>query len=370
MLLHAGALAPYEGEVVTPIFQSATFATDPADPARYIRLNNTPNQQVLCARLAAVMGAEAALVTASGMAAVTTTMLACLRAGDHVVAQACLYGGSHTFLRRIAPRLGVETTFVPDGDWAAATRPNTRLLYVETLSNPLLQVTDVEAAAAFAKANGLLSVVDNTFASPVNLRALRLGFDLVLHSATKYLNGHSDIVAGVVAGRASLVGTVAELLGVLGGSLDPHACFLLERGLKTLGLRMARHNENAQALAELLAAHPAVARVHYPGLPDHPGHAVARRLLSGYGGVLSFELRDPDPGRADAVVTRLELARPAPSLGGVETLVTRPATTSHQGLSSADRARIGVTDPLLRVSVGIEGIDDLTADFRRALDAP
>ncbi len=195
LVLHAGALAPYEGEVVTPIFQSATFATDPRDPPRYSRLNNTPNQQLLSTRLAATMEAEAALVTTSGMAAITTTLLSCLEAGDHVVAQDCLYGGALAFLRQLAPRMGIETTFVSDGDWAGATRANTKLLYVETLSNPLLQVTDLEAAAGFARSRGLLAVVDNTFASPVNLRPLRFGFDLELHSATKYLNGHSDIVA-------------------------------------------------------------------------------------------------------------------------------------------------------------------------------
>ena len=369
LLLHAGADNAYEGEVVTPIFQSATYATDPRDPPRYIRLNNAPNQQVLGARLAAATGGEAALVTASGMAAITTTLLALLRAGDHVVAQDCLYGGSHAFLRKVAPELGVEVTFVADGDWAAAMRPTTRVLYVETLTNPLLTVTDLEAALACARAGNIVSVVDNTFASPVNLRPLALGFDLELHSATKYLNGHTDIVAGAVAGRADLVTRVRERLDVLGGCLDPHACFLLERGLKTLGLRVGRQNENGLALARLLAAHPAVARVCYPGLETHPGHALARRLLDGYGGVLSFELVDPDPAAADALVGRLQLARPAPSLGGVETLITRPVTTSHASVAAADLARIGLSPHLLRVSVGVEATTDLLADFRQALAA-
>lgn len=373
LVLHAGAPAePYDGAVVTPIFQSATFVYDGAadyHDVRYIRLNNTPNHRVLHARIAAICGAEAALVTASGMAAISTTLLAVLRAGDHLIAQDCLYGGTRGFLEHDAAALGIETTFVPGDDlaaWTAARRQNTRAVYVESISNPLVQVPDLVGVAGFAREHGLTAVIDNTFTSPANFQPLARGYDLELHSATKYLSGHSDIVAGAVAGRSELVRAVARKLDHFGGCLDPHACFLLERGLKTLTLRVAQQNANTQALAELLAGHRSVARVLYPGLPTHPDHARARELFDGCGGVLSFEI-DGDAAAADRLMRALTLAHVAPSLGGVETLVTRPATTSHAGMSPSARASAGITDTLIRVAVGIEATVDLLDDFAAAL---
>ncbi len=364
-LLHAGRWPASAGEVVTPIFQSATFATDPSEPPRYIRLNNTPNHQVLAQRLAAVTGAERAVVAASGMAAITTSLLALLKAGDHLIAQDCLYGGVTAFLRGLAPQHGIEVDFVPPDDpaaWAEALRPKTRAIYVETLSNPLVRPADLPAVVDFARRHGLTSIVDNTFASPVNLRPVELGFDLELHSATKYLNGHSDIVAGLIAGRAELVERIEGALGVLGGSLDPNSAFLLERGLKTLCLRVTQQNENAQAIAELLAEHPAVRRVHYPSLlASPPSH------LAGYGGVLAFEPHG-GVGRADEIIRRLRLFYPAPSLGGVESLVTRPVATSHRKVSAEDRAAAGICEELIRLSVGIETQADLLEDLKGALD--
>lgn len=373
-LIHAGEPDPLiHGAVSIPIFQSSTFqyaGQGSYHDLRYIRLNNTPNHAALHEKLAALEAGEAAVVTASGMAVISTTLLALLESGDHLLAQDCLYGGTHDLLSTDLPGLGI--TFDPiDGNrpetWAQALRPRTRVLYMETITNPLLQVAELEAAAAFAKEHGLVSVIDNTFASPVNFRPLEWGFDLSLHSCTKYLNGHSDIVAGAVIGRADLVERITHKLNHLGGSLDPHACYLLHRGLKTLAVRVEHQNRTAMTLAEHLAAHPAVRDVHYPGLPDHPGHDRARRLFDGFGGMLSFEL-EGGVDRADAFIGHTTLPISAPSLGGVESLITRPATTSHAGVSPEDLRRMGISETLVRFSVGLEHPDDLIEDLDQALE--
>jgi len=373
-LIHAGQPKPRPaGAVVAPIYQSATFeyrGERDYSQLRYLRLNNTPNHQALHAVLAAISGAEAALVTASGMAAITTTLLGLLGAGDHLLAQDCLYGGTLSFLNEEAAALGIEVDYIQGNDpssWARHLRPTTRLLYVETMTNPLLEVPELEAVVGFARRRNLLSVIDNTFASPVNFRPLALGFDLEIHSATKYLNGHSDLVAGCVMGGGPLITQLTRRLNLLGATLDPHACFLLERGLKTLALRMRQHDENALALARFLEGRPEVARVNYPGLESHPQHQRAQRLFSGCGGVLSFELREGITA-ADRLIGALELPVSAPSLGGVETLITRPALTSHAGLTPQRRAALGIAEGLVRVAVGIEAAQDLCADFAQALD--
>lgn len=374
LLVHAGEPQPrIEGAVGMPIFASANFLSageERYDDLKYIRLNNTPNHRALAEKLAQAEGGEAAMVASSGMAAITTALLSCLSAGDHMLAQDCLYGGTYSFLQEDIPRFGVAVSTVsassPDS-WEAELRPNTKLFYVEAMSNPLLEVADLEAVVAFCREHGLLAVIDSTFATPYNFRPLQLGFDLCLHSATKYLNGHSDIVAGVVVGSREKVERFTHVLNHLGGSLDPHACVLLHRGLKTLGLRMERHNTNGQALAEFLDSHPKVLRVYYPGLVSHPGHERARRLFRGFSGVLSFEL-DGGVSAADALLTRLKLPLNAVSLGGVESLITRPAATSHAGMTAEQRTEAGISDGLLRVALGIEDSQDLIADFQQALD--
>jgi len=373
-LVHAGELEERpEGAVVLPVFQSATFASgeeESYDDIRYIRLNNTPNHRVLHAKLAAIAGGEAAVVTGSGMAAITTALMAVLRAGDHFLAQDCLYGGTHAWLTQDVPAIGVEFDSIAGNDpesWKEKLRPGTKLIYVETMTNPLLEVADLEAVAAFAREHGLVSAIDNTFASPVNFRPLEVGFDLEIHSATKYLNGHSDIVAGCVIGGRERIREVVHKLNHLGGTLDPHACFLLHRGLRTLALRVGQQNENGQRLAEFLDGHGKVKQVNYPGLESHPQHERAGRLFAGCGGVLSFEL-EGDVAAADRVIDALELAVSAPSLGGVESLVTRPANTSHRTMSAAERAAVGIADTLIRVAVGIEAPEDLCADFAQALE--
>ena len=286
------------------------------------------------------------------------------------LAQDPLYGGTHYFLRQDLPRFGVDVDFIDaddPGSWKSKLRPATKAIYVESMTNPLLQVGDLSAVVTFAREHRLVSLIDNTFPSPVNFRPAEHGFDLSLHSCTKYLNGHSDIVAGAVIGTEELVHNVRRKLNHLGGSLDPHACFLLYRGMKTLALRVRQQGDNALQLARVLEEHAAVDRVNYPGLVSHPRHARARELFDGFSGMLSFEMQ----GGTEAAVSfmhALTIPLLAPSLGGVETLVTRPATTSHLGMEPAERTRLGISDGLIRVSVGIEAVEDLVGDFRQALD--
>jgi len=377
-VVHAGAPRPnIAGAVVTPIFQSANYlmADEGAyDEVRYIRLGNSPNHLSLQARLAVAESGEAALVTASGMAAISTTMLAFAGSGDHILAQRTLYGGTQSFLDQDAPRFGISHTTVdtrtgvghggPES-WEAALRPETKLFMVESISNPLIEVGDLEAVVAFARAHGLTTVIDNTFASPVNFRPLEIGIDLVVHSATKYLNGHSDIVAGAVIGSTAHVDRVRHLLLHLGGSIDPNTAFLFERGLKTLAVRVERQNRNAMAIAEHLAGRDDIESVNYPGLPGDPGHPIAKRLFSGFGGMLSFYAGDD--ARAERFLTSIRIPLHAASLGGVESLVVRPARSSHLGLEPEQRQRLGITDDLIRVSVGIEDTGELIADFDQAL---
>ena len=375
-LIHGG-LHRVAGAVVQPVFQTATYEAEETasyDDIRYLRLSNSPNHRDLAARLAAITGGEAAVVAGSGMAAITTTLLTLLesapgRERPHLLAQDCLYGGTLSFLAEDAPTLGIDVDFVNGDDdhqeWASRSRPGTRAFLVESLTNPLLEVADLEAVTAFCRERGIVSVIDNTFASPVNYRPLEAGFDVELHSATKYLNGHSDIVAGAVISTQERIRRVTHKMNHLGGVLDPHACFLLQRGLKTLALRVEQQNHNALFLAQRLAEHSSVAAVHYPGLAGHPGHERARRWFAGCGGVLSFDLGGPEAARR--LIDRLELAVEAPSLGGVETLVSRPAVSSHAGQSPERRRALGIGDGLVRVAVGIEAAEDLWADFEAAL---
>jgi cystathionine beta-lyase/cystathionine gamma-synthase len=372
-LIHSGEpQSRIEGAVTMPIFQSSTFETGDAKSyhdLRYIRLNNTPNHVVLHRKLAALENAEAALVTGSGMAAISSTLLTTLGAGGHLLAQNCLYGGTYDLLTQDFPSLGYQVDFI-DADepasWRELLRSNTRAIYIESISNPLLQVPDLEAVVDFAKRHGILSIIDNTFASPVNFRPAELGFDLSIHSATKYLNGHTDIVAGAVIGRRELVERITRKLNHLGAPLDPHACFLLSRGMKTLAVRMRYQNESALKIARFLEQHSAVAKVNYPGLESHPNHLRACELFDGFGGMLSFELAGGLEA-AENFMHRMSIAISAPSLGGIETLVTRPAATSHAGMSREDRAAAGITDGLIRLSVGLETTDDLIEDFEDAL---
>jgi cystathionine beta-lyase/cystathionine gamma-synthase len=374
-LIHAGEPEPLiGGAVAMPIFQSATFAyrgEQSYHDLRYIRLSNTPNHEVLHRKLAALENAEAALVAGSGMAAISATLLALLGTGDHLMAQDCLYGGTHDLLTADLPALAISTDFIDPNEpasWREQLTTRTRAIYVETVSNPLMGVADLRAVVEFAAAHGLVSIIDNTFASPVNFRPAEAGFDLSLHSCTKYLNGHSDIVAGAVIGRASLVQKVAHKLNHLGGVLDPHACFLLHRGMKTLAVRVRYQNESALKIARFLESHPKVRQVNYPGLESSPDHLRACDLLDGFGGMLSFEL-EGGVTAADRFIDHVTLPISAPSLGGVESLITRPATTSHSGMTLEERSRAGIAEGLIRFSVGLEATEDLVEDFTRSLAA-
>ena len=372
-LIHSGEPDPrIQGAISMPIFQTAMFeyAGEKGYHAiRYIRLNNTPNHLALHQKLAALENAEAALVTASGMAAISTTLLAVLSSGDHLLAQDCLYGGTHDFVTEDFASFGIGYDFIDGEDpalWKKQLRPNTRAVYVETITNPLLKVADLKAVVEFAREHGLISIIDNTFASPVNFRPAEWGFDLSLHSCTKYLNGHSDIVAGAVIGRSALIEKITHKLNHLGGSLDPHAAYLLHRGMKTLAVRMKFQSESAMRIAQFLEGHPAIEKVNYPGLPNHPAYQRAREFLNGFSAMLSFEVRGGVEA-AERFMQKTELPIVAPSLGGVETLLTRPATTSHSGMFPQDRLKAGITDSLVRMSVGLEAAEDLIEDLERAL---
>ncbi len=372
-LIHSGEPDPLIcGAVSLPVFQSSTFESVGGTgyyDLKYIRLNNTPNHTTLHQKLAACENGEAALVTASGMAAISTTLLTVLSSGDHLLAQDCLYGGTHDFITNDLPALGISFDFVDGNDpesWKSKCRTNTRAIFVETMTNPLLQIADLKAVVGFAKESGLISMIDNTFASPVNFRPPEWGFDLSIHSCTKYLNGHSDIVAGGIIGRSDLIDRIAHKLARFGASLDPHACFLLYRGMKTLAVRVRHQNESALNIAEFLQSHPSIKIVHYPGLKTHPGHGRAAELFDGFGGMMSFEIRGGLEA-AERFLHRITLPISAPSLGGVEALITRPAATSHAGMAPAERQAIGISDSLIRLSVGLESTEDMITDFEQAL---
>jgi cystathionine beta-lyase/cystathionine gamma-synthase len=370
--IHAGRIDPrLEGAITTPIFQSSTYEYHGEDyhNVGYLRLSNSPNHIVLGKRIAALEASEAALATGSGMAAISATLLAILSTGDHMLVQDCLYGGTTSLLTHEFPRLGISHTPMDPQDptsWPALLQPTTRVVYVESLTNPLIQLADLEAVVAFAREHGLVSIIDNTFASPINLRPAELGFDLIMESATKYLNGHTDICAGVVAGSEEKVFKIKVTLDHLGGVLDSHACFLLERGLKTLPIRVREQNASAHRIAEFLEGHPGVRRVNYPGLASHAQHHRAARLLDGFGGMLSFELQG-GVDEAEAFLGKLTLPAHAASLGGTESLIIRPAAATHGGVAPEERARSGITDSLIRFSVGLEDVEDLLEDLEGAL---
>lgn len=372
-LIHAGEPSPrIKGAISIPIFQTAMYeyaGDQDYNDIQYIRMNNTPNHLALHTKLAALENAEAALVTASGMAAISTTLLSILSAGDHLLCLNCMYGGTMDFITRDFSAFDLTYDLIngnnPDS-WNKKIRPNTRAIYVETITNPLMQVIELEAVAEFAHTHGLVSVIDNTFATPVNFCPTENGYDLSLHSCTKYLNGHSDIVGGAVIGKQDLIKKITHKLNHLGGSMDPHTCFLLHRGIKTLALRINQQNESAQNIAQFLEQHPAVDKVNYPGLKSHSGHELAARLFNGSGGMLSFELTGGIKA-AERFFDQVKLAIVAPSLGGIETLVTRPAKTSHAGMSEEERQQAGISDSLIRVSVGIESTEDILDDFNQAL---
>lgn len=380
--VHGGEAHSKLGDAVTePIVQTATYTfANTAELVAYFegrvereeygRYGN-PTQRVAERKLADLEGAEDGLLFSSGMAAITTTLFAMLSKGAHVVVTDDAYRRTRQFLLHTLKRYGVDVTVVPAGDYERmeeAIRPTTRVLFSESPTNPYNRILDLERVAEIARRHRVKSVIDSTFATPVNQRPIDYGIDLVIHSATKYLGGHNDLMAGAVLGSAPLVSGIRDLQGVTGAVPDPFAAYLLIRGIKTLALRVTRQNENAARLAAFLAAHPKVDRVHHASLESHPEHAIARRQMRGFGGVVSFEIRG-DLAAGSRLVDACRIPRIAPSLGGVESLIEQPALMSFFELSTEERLQVGIKDSLIRYSVGIEDADDLMADLRQALDA-
>ena len=374
----ASDLEKKNGPVAPEIYQTSTFEV--TDNEEQIRVTNTDryytrwgNPTITLAEqtLAALEGTEAALVFASGMGAITTTILALLKTGDHIVAQRDVYGGVAKFFAEWLPKLGIETTLVDTTEYEQhqrAIRPNTRLLYLESPTNPSLRIVDMKMTAALAKQRGLISMIDSTFGTPINQHPAEYGIDLVMHSGTKYLSGHADLTCGVVCGRRELIDEIGGTRKTLGNCMDPHAAWLLIRGLKTLAVRVARQNENALRVAQFLEQHAKVRCVHYPFLKSHAQHAIAREQMSGGSGMVTFEVEGSGED-ARRVSEAMRLFTLATSLGGVESLVSIPVLTSHAMISAELRNKMGVNEQMVRLSVGIESVEDLIEDLERALVA-
>ena len=365
--VHAGAVAqPAALGVNTPVVTSSAFDYR-ADHVRYPRYHNTLNHDVVAARVAALESAEAGLITASGMGAISAVFLGLMRPGDHAILLDGIYGGTIDLVSGLLEPLGMRFSTwdgVPDS-LPGLIEDRTRLVHVESPTNPLMDVVDLRAVAQVARASGLISVVDNTFATPLLQRPVEIGFDLVVHSGTKYLAGHSDLLCGAIVGRAELIARLRPTVIRLGSSLNGRELSLLERSIATLAVRVERQSANAGVLARLLQSHGSVEAVHYPGLADHPDHAVAARQMSDFGAMLSFRLADSiDP---DRFLDDLKLVRPAVSLGGVESTICQPSRTSHAKVGAEIRQRLGIDDRLMRLSVGIEAADDLWRDLDQAL---
>ncbi len=357
--------------VVAPLYQSATF-TNPIGSTQeviYTRYGNNPNHVAIAKRLALLEGGEAALFVGSGMGAVALSHLAVLRPGDHLLSSEWVYGGVQRLFSQEFGRFGIDVSFVnplEQRTWKRGLKKTTRAIFVETPTNPLLRVIDLEPVASLCKTEGLALLVDSTFATPLNLRPLEHGADVVIHSATKFLNGHDDVLAGAVVGSESVIEEVRKLLHVWGQALDPMAAWLIDRGMKTLAVRVGKQNQTALALAEWCARQAQFGAVHHPGLPSHPDHDVAKRILNGFGGLVAVELKG-GARAAERFLRALTIPIHAPSLGGVETLVSEPRLTSHAMLTPEARARAGIPDGFLRFSIGLEDADDLIADFAQAL---
>ncbi len=367
---HVGELEDKEFKgAVSPLYMSTSYAFEDVEIKRYPRYFNTPNQVALAKKMAALEHGEASLIFGSGMAAVSTSLMAFLRSGDHVVFQDSLYGGTSNLATEEFDKFGIEYSFAKDAkadSLKAEIKDNTKVIYIETPSNPLLRITDLEAVGKLAKEHGLVSMIDNTFASPVNQNPIDFGIDVVIHSATKYMGGHSDILAGTVISSEEYIEKIFQMAKNFGGSLSDYTVWLLERSIKTMGIRVKAQNDNAMKLSEFLNSHADVAKVYYPGLKDHPDHDLARKQMKGFGGMLSFEL--DEKLNASHFMKSLQLIKPSMSLAGVESTILLPSQTSHGLLSEEGRLKQGIKDNLLRFSVGIEEIEDLIEDLTQAID--
>jgi len=367
--VHSGAYSDRATRgVTTPIFTSSSFEYLDVPENVYPRYFNTPNQNAVVEKLCALENAEAGLLFSSGMAAISTVVFSLLSSGDHAVLQRDVYGGTHHFVTAEFDRFGIEYTLVSNKieDFEKAIRSNTKLIYIETPSNPLLLITDIDAVVRLAKSSNSISVIDSTFATPINQNPLELGMDVVIHSGTKYIGGHSDICCGAAVTTRKLAERIASSAANFGGSVNAITCYLIERSLKTLSIRVEKQNKNALAIAKYLQTNTSIRKVYYPGLDSHEGFDIARRQMRAFGGMLSFEL-DEQIIKPDKFLRKLRLIKPALSLGGVETIICAPVTTSHAKMSAEERAEVGITDSLLRLSVGIEDVEDLIEDVEQAL---
>ncbi len=368
--VHSGTLAdPKTRGVNTPIFTSSVFEYLGMPENVYPRYFNTPNQKAIIEKLCTLENAENGLVFSSGMAAISTAIFSFLQSGDHVILQRDIYGGTHHFASAEFERFGIKHSFVSNKatDIERAIQPNTKIIYIESPSNPLLLITDIEAVAQVAKSSKIMTVIDNTFATPINQNPLDFGIDIVVHSGTKYIGGHSDICCGAALASDELIATIKKSAANFGGSLNAFTCYLVERSLKTLAIRVAKQNANAHTIARHLETNVNIERVYYPGLETHADYEVAAKQMKGFGGMLSFELKGQRV-ESTRFLSKLEIIKPALSLGGVETIICSPAQTSHLKMSDDNRAELGITDHLLRLSVGIEDPDDLIADIENALE--
>ncbi len=354
--------------VNTPIFTSSSFEYMDLPENVYPRYNNTPNQKAVINKLCALENAEDGLIFSSGMAAISTAIFSLLSKGDHIVLQKDIYGGTHHFATAEFDRFGIPYDFVSNQleEIEKAVRNNTRIIYIETPSNPLLLITDIQAVADYARSKQILTIIDNTFATPINQNPLDLGIDMVIHSGTKYIGGHGDICCGAILSSKALMTGIKATAANLGGSLNATTCYLIERSLKTLGIRVERQNQNGMSIAKYLQGHSCVKRVYYPGLKSHPDFEIAQKQMRAFGGMVSFELDDKKVDQHQ-FLNKLKMVRPALSLGGVETIVCVPVVTSHEKMTPAERRDLGITDTLLRLSVGIEDADDIMADIEQAM---
>ncbi|AXT53832.1 PLP-dependent transferase [Aquimarina sp. BL5] len=354
---------------ISPIYLSTSYAFEDVDIKRYPRYFNTPNQEALCKKIARLEQGESSLIFGSGMAAISTTLLAFLRKGDHIVLQRTLYGGTVNLVNEEFNKYGIEYSFVDSQDasgFEEKIKENTKVIYIETPSNPLLTITDIKAISELAKKKGIITMIDNTFASPVNQNPIELGIDIVLHSATKYLGGHSDILAGAVVSTEKNIEQIFHLAKNLGGSLSDFTVWMLERSIKTLGLRVKQQNKNAKKMAKWLEKHADIEAVYYPGLKSHPDYEIAKKQMKGFGGMLSFELKKGLD--ASKFQKELKLIKSSMSLAGVESTILSPTLTSHALLTEEEREHQGIKDGLLRFSVGIEEKEDLISDIEQALE--
>jgi len=367
--VHTGeSIDSITGGVNTPIFPSTSHEYLDAEDVAYPRYFNTVNQRVIEQKLSELEGAENSIVFSSGMAAISTVLLSFLKAGDHIILQDEIYGGSHAFVELFLERFSISYSFVATDTKSieSAIRPETRIIYIETPTNPLLSIIDIQKVAGIASRNKCISVIDNTFATPIYQNPIKLGIDIIIHSGTKYLGGHSDLSCGAVVTSSALGSKIRKTATNLGGNINPLTCYILERSLKTLSVRVSQQAENALKIANFLHKHSEIKSIYYPGLSEHPGYLVAKRQMAGFGAMLSFELKDPNLS-VDVFMKKLQLIKPAVSLGGVETTICDPARTSHAKVSAEVRIRQGITDSLLRLSVGIENVKDLIDDIDQAL---